>query len=182
MNRKALVHLIPIYLAGLTPFLRQLAAHIEQVFGTPVTVLPLRFDPEDAFDPSRGQYNSTLLLGRLLAEGAGTDARVLGVAGVDLFIPILTYVFGEAQLDGQVAVVSAYRFDNALYGLAPDRDLLLARMAKEATHELGHTFGLIHCHTPGCVMQFSTYVEDIDLKSARFCYRCQRLLPGAVSD
>jgi archaemetzincin len=156
--------------------LRQLAAHIEQVFATPVTILPLRFDPEDAFDPSRGQYNSTLLLGRLLAESAETDAQVLGVAGVDLFIPILTYVFGEAQLDGQVAVVSAYRLDNALYGLPPDQDLLLARMLKESTHELGHTYGLIHCDTPDCVMHFSTYVEDIDLKLARFCQRCLKSL------
>lgn len=171
-----MVHLIPIYLAGLTPCLRPIAAHIEQVFGAPVTILPLRFDPEDAFDPSRGQYNSTRLLIRLLAEGADTDTQVLGVAGVDLFIPILTYVFGEAQLNGRAAVVSAYRLDNALYGLAPDPDLLLARLRKESTHELGHTRGLIHCDTPDCVMHFSTYVEDIDLKSARFCQRCQKSL------
>ena len=176
MNRRALVHLIPIYLADLTPCLRALAAHLEQVFATTVTILPLRFDPENAFDPSRGQYNSTLLLGRLLAEGAGTNGQILGVAGVDLFIPILTYVFGEAQLDGQVAVVSAYRLDNSHYGLPPDRDLLLDRLRKESTHELGHVYGLIHCHTPDCVMHFSTFVEDIDLKSAHFCMRCQKLL------
>jgi archaemetzincin len=174
VNRRALVHLIPIYLAGLTPLLRQLAAHIAQVLGTPVTILPLRFDPENAFDPSRGQYNSTLLLSHLLAEGSATGARILGVAGVDLFIPILTYVFGEAQLGGQVAVVSTYRLDNSLYGLPPNQDLLLARMLKESTHELGHTYGLIHCDAPDCVMHASTYVEDIDLKSARFCQRCQK--------
>jgi hypothetical protein len=66
---------------------------------------------------------------------------VLGIAGVDLFIPILTYVFGEAQLAGRAAVVSTYRLDNALYGLPANHRLLLDRLAKEAIHELGHTAG-----------------------------------------
>ena len=96
--------------------------------------------------------------------------------GVDLFIPVLTHVFGEAQLDGCAALVSAYRLDNQLYGLPPNRDLLFQRLCKEAIHELGHTYNLLHCHNQTCVMMSSTYVEDIDLKSHQFCDRCLKSL------
>ena len=77
------------------------------------------FDPERAFDASRGQYNSTLPAGRSCSTRPGPRRRVLGVTGVDLFIPVLTYVFGEAQLDGRVAVVSTQ--PPAPRGLRPAR-------------------------------------------------------------
>ena len=175
----ALVHLVPICLPSQPSLLDQAAAPIGQAFASTVMVRPLRFDPELAFDSSRGQYHSTLLLEHLLAESTGSEARILGIAGVDLFIPILTYVFGEAQLDGQAAVVSTYRLDNRLYGLPADNRLLLDRLVKESVHELGHTLGLIHCHHPTCVMRSSTYVEDIDLKSAEFCSRCSQTVRPA---
>lgn len=166
------VFLVPICLPSQPPLLDALSALIRRTFAATVTVRPLHFDPELAFDGSRGQYNSTDLLASLLAESEGSEARVLGIAGVDLFIPILTYVFGEAQLEGRAAVVSTYRLDNALYGLPASPRLLLERVAKEAIHELGHTCGLIHCNQSLCVMRSSTYVEDIDLKSAQFCISC----------
>ena len=170
--RVSAVHLVPIHLQSQPPVLPHLVAHLGRAFGVSVLTHPLRFDPEIAFDRSRGQYHSTALLEQLLAEETGNDSRVLGVAGVDLFIPILTYVFGEAQLEGRAAVVSTYRLNSALYGLPADDRLLVDRLVKEATHELGHTYGLLHCPDPGCVMRSSTYVEDIDLKSASFCGRC----------
>ena len=168
------VHVVPIYLPGQPPVLAHLMAQIARAFATDVVVLPLRFDPEVAFDNSRGQYNSTLLLSYLLTASTGKETCILGVASVDLFIPILTYVFGEAQLDGRAAIVSTFRLDNARYGLPDNPGLLLDRAAKEAIHELGHTRGLIHCYNAACVMRSSTYAEDIDLKSARFCSACAR--------
>ena len=91
---------------------------------------------------------------------------------MDLFIPVLTYVFGEAKLDGRAAVVSSFRLDNQIYGLPRDPELLLDRLRKEALHELGHTYNLVHCRRHPCVMMSSTYVEDIDQKSNRFCRHC----------
>lgn len=172
----SVVHLVPICLASQAGLVDDIAGRIAKTFATSVVVRMPRFDPEVAFDSSRGQYHSTSILERLLADdGAGKD-RVLGVAGVDLFIPILTYVFGEAQLDGRAAVVSTYRLDNVRYGLPADARLLRERLVKEAIHELGHTAGLVHCHHPVCVMRSSTYVEDIDVKSADFCPNCSREL------
>jgi archaemetzincin len=152
--------------------MEHLTARLGRIFACDVTIRPPHFDPELAFDSSRGQYNSTDVLGHLLAEPAGDETRILGVTAVDLFIPILTYVFGEAQLTGRAAVVSTYRLDNTHYGLPGNDRLLLDRLVKEATHELGHTYGLVHCADTKCVMRSSTYAEDIDLKSERFCSAC----------
>ncbi len=170
------VHLVPIYLSNRSLVLPHLSEHLGSVFHGAVLVHPLRFDPEVAFNSSRGQYNSTDLLKQLLDTDVGGDGRILGVASVDLFIPILTYVFGEAQLEGRAAVVSSYRLQSTLYGLPDDHQLMLDRLLKEATHELGHTFGLLHCADLTCVMHSSTYVEDIDLKSAHFCAACARAI------
>jgi archaemetzincin len=173
------ISLVPVYLAERTDLLRGLVSALGEVFGVPVEIRRPWFDPERCFDPARGQYNSTLLLAQL----QGTDAwRVLGVTGVDLFIPVLSYVFGEAQLPGRAAVISLHRLDAELYGLPHDEQQLADRAEKEAVHELGHTFGLVHCRRPGCVMGSSTYVEEIDLKSAGFCDDClpeiRRAVPG----
>ncbi len=149
-----------------------LVESLVNVFGLQVKQHPPSFDPELAFDSSRGQYNSRILLAQLLRNAPEDATRILGVTGVDLFIPVLTYVFGEAQLDGRAALVSAYRLDNQLYGLPANRNLLGDRLRKEAIHELGHTYNLLHCQRNPCVMMSSTNVESIDLKSDRFCDHC----------
>ena len=135
---------------------------------------------EEAFNAVRGQFYSTQLLARLAAMPVAEGARILGVADVDLFIPILTFVFGEAQLGGQAAILSACRLRQEFYGLPPNAELFLDRVEKEALHELGHTFGLVHCRDIDCVMHFSNSVEEVDLKSNEFCSVCrvQVGLPG----
>jgi archaemetzincin len=177
----SVVLLVPICLPSQPALLDHVSAQIGRAFAATVTLHIHRFDPELAFDSSRGQYNSTELLAQLLDETAGSDANVLGIAGVDLFIPILTYVFGEAQLAGRAAVVSTYRLDPVRYGLATNQRVLFDRLAKEAIHELGHNRGLVHCHQTTCVMRSSTYVEDIDLKSAQFCSACNQLVRASGS-
>lgn len=167
---------MPIFCGDRSALIDPLAAELEDVFHLEVEVRRPSFDPELAFDATRGQYDSRAFLARLLEEPAEGAVRTLGVTNVDLFIPVLTFVFGEAQLGGRAAVVSAYRLDNRLYGLPPNPHLLFERLSKEAVHELGHTFGLVHCPDGRCVMAASTYAEDIDLKGDRFCDRCLGLL------
>lgn len=167
---------VPIFCGERSTLIEPLAAELSEVFHREVEVRRPSFDPELAFDTTRGQYDSRVLLAKLLEEPAGSAVRTLGVADVDLFIPVLTFVFGEAQLGGRAAVVSAYRLDNRLYGLPANPHLLFERLSKEAVHELGHAFGLVHCLDGRCVMAASTYAEDIDLKGDRFCDRCLELL------
>ena len=99
--------------------------------------------------------------------------RVLGVTAVDLYIPILTFVFGEAQMGGPCAVVSYHRLRQQFYGLPDDYDVLADRLVKEAVHEVGHTFDLTHCRDYSCVMAPSHAVEWIDLKDAVLCPDCE---------
>ena len=64
---------------------------------------------------------------------------MLAVTERDLFIPVLTFVFGQAQLGGRVAVVSLARLRQEFYGLAPNREVFWSAPLKEALHETGHT-------------------------------------------
>jgi len=167
-----LLRLVPLHCGTRAPLLAPLGERLQTAFGLSVQLATPGFDCEVAFDGSRGQYNSRLLLSHLLQDTQPDVTRVLGVAGVDLFIPVLTYVFGEAQLGGRAAVVSVHRLDDEIYGLPPNPTRLFQRLVTEAVHELGHTYGLVHCTNSRCVMASSTYVEDIDLKSDRFCATC----------
>jgi len=153
--------------------LHVLGAQLAEQFRAGCDILPPALLPEFAFNVSRGQYSSTEILAHLAASADSNAWRTLAVAGFDLYIPVLTFVFGEAQLAGSCALVSIHRLRQEVYGLAPDQKLLQKRLQKEAVHELGHTLGLTHCADGGCVMASSHAVEWIDLKTAEFCPSCR---------
>jgi len=104
---------------------------------------------------------------------AQREERVVGIADVDLYVPRLSFVFGEADVGSGTAIISLCRLRQEYYGLAPDEALFLERATKEIVHELGHTFGLGHCPNDRCVMHFSNSLADTDLKNAQFCNRCR---------
>ncbi len=135
--------------------------------------------PEKFYDPKRGQYLSTGVLKELLRALPQDAMKAVGIVPFDIFIPVLTFVFGEAQLNGKVAVVSTARLDQSFYGLPANRPLLQRRLIKEINHELGHTFGLLHCRQRSCVMSFANSVVDVDRKSSAFCGECRDALETA---
>lgn len=153
--------------------LESLAAALARVFQTPCNIRPDVFDISFALDAGRRQYYSTAILQRL-EKRRDLDARVLGVTCCDLFVPVLTFVFGEAQLDGNCAAVSLARLREEAYGMPAREDLLRNRLLKQAVHELGHTFGLRHCVDWQCVMTSSHAVERVDVKGAEFCAVCRK--------
>jgi len=169
--------LVPIYLGARPCLVQHLEARLEEVFSARVEVKRPFFDPERALDRERGQYHSSRLLDHL-ARAPG-EGKVVGITGVDLFVPVLTWVFGEAHMPGRAAVASIHRLRSEIYGLPADEERLFERAEKEVIHELGHTWGLAHCENPRCVMRASTWVDEIDLKSSAFCHRCLAVLRGA---
>ncbi len=167
-----LLHLLPIGNVD-DGLMKDLRPAVEETFRVPCKVLPVRLDPEFAFHGERQQYHSSEILHRMQTFLAADSWRMLGVTAVDLYIPILTFVFGEAQMGGPCAVVSAHRLRQEFYGLPPDPDLYRQRVIKEAVHELGHTVSLTHCQDYSCAMAPSHAVEWIDLKESSLCAACQ---------
>lgn len=152
---------------------RELALRLEAEFQVPCELLSRIADPEFAYHPERQQYHSSEILAWMEGQLTSATWRLLALTAADLYIPILTFVFGEARLDGKTAVVSTHRLRQEFYGLPPDPELLRERLVREAVHELGHTFALRHCDDWQCVMSSSSSVEVIDLKGAALCPICR---------
>lgn len=172
---------ITIWWIGESPFdphlLEPVHAHVAGEFGCAVRFEDPSSRPAGTYDVRRRQHASREILRWLVARAAAAGGgRLLGITDVDLFIPVLTFVFGEAQLDGTAAVVSMARLAHA-----GDPRVTTARLAREAVHELGHTFGLLHCENSegggwrprSCVMARSPSVRAVDGKSMRLCADCR---------
>ncbi len=132
---------------------------------------PLPMPPE-AFDARRAQWSAPALLEAVLGSLPPGIDKALGVTGADLFIPMLSFVYGQAQLRGRAGVVSVARLRQEFYGLPGNEALLVERARKEAVHEAGHLLGLVHCQAAGCVMRLSVQVGQIDLKGEAPCPAC----------
>lgn len=159
-----------------------LAAELARVFHVSCHVRESRLAADFAFDTARGQYHSTTILQRLESLASDPEVALLGITSLDLYIPVLTFVFGEAQLSGRCALVSTCRLHDEFYGLPPNDLMLQNRLKKEAIHELGHTLGLKHCFDWPCVMTSSHNIERIDLKESQFCSVCLNKLHLAPPD
>ncbi len=153
--------------------LESVRAHVERVFRFPARLELPAGRPIDAFDARRNQHASHRVLLWLASRRPQRAARVLGLTDADLFIPVLTFVFGEAQLRGHAAVVSTARLVGA--GLPGESARLPVRLRTEAVHELGHTFGLLHCHDSLCAMARSSSLKDVDAKQPELCETCRAL-------
>jgi archaemetzincin len=132
--------------------------------------------PKAALDSRRNQYNSTRTLQSLEVIRTYGKAQLLAVTEVDLFVPTLNFVFGEAIPHKDMAIISLCRLRQEFYGTQADPVLLRERMVKEAVHEIGHVWGLRHCTDPHCVMFFSNTLADTDRKSDTYCKNCKGLL------
>lgn len=172
------VHLMRVTPAPALETLDRLAAGLARLLRVSCHVTTEEFDGRFAFDPLRRQTYSTALLAQLAQAPLPEGVALLAVTEADLFVPVLTFVFGEAQMPGRAALVSLARLRDEFYGLPADAGRLDERLLKEGLHELGHTQGLRHCDDWRCVMVSSHAVEKLDLKDADFCAACKRRLAG----
>jgi archaemetzincin len=170
------IQLLPIGVSIELEVLDRLAASLAAIFADSCHVRPAAVDASFAFDGVRRQYHSTAILAHLDRTIPDQGSRVLGVTADDLFVPIFTFVFGEAQIMGRCAVVSIHRLREEFYGLPDNSALADERLLKEAVHELGHTAGLRHCQDWQCVMASSHSVDRLDVKETAFCDRCRAVV------
>ncbi len=154
------------------------ADKVAEVFKTEVRITPLLPDIAFAYDADRNQYWSTRVLEELEKNAPEHCLKVVAITKKDLFIPILTHVYGEAQLGGKTAVVSTCRLNTGLDTI--DMADFMDRIAKEAIHELGHAFDLRHCEDPLCIMHYCRTMADVDRKLNQFCRYCGILLSDSI--
>lgn len=156
------------------------AANVQSVIGIPVDVLSPMDPPHNAFQEPRRQYDAGLIIQHLSKLQFPLHLRILALTTVDLCSPILTYVYGEAAMGGNVALVSNYRLRQNEDGKAVPFDLYYERLAKVALHEVAHTFSLYHCDDATCLMHFSPKTPHLDTVEIMFCKRCDYSLRKSI--
>jgi len=152
---------------------RSVRQHVARVFQLDTRLSGTSFDPTELPDPRGGQIGSHELMARLQALVPVDGWHLLSLLRQDLYLPMLSFVFGHAQLAGPVAIVSMARLRQEFYGLRPDDALFERRLHTEVAHELGHTIGLHHCADRACCMSLSTSIDEVDAKNPDFCRSCR---------
>jgi len=137
-----------------------------------IELIDLKINFENAYSAERAQYFSTQIISDAIEITKDFDGKILMLTEFDLFVPVLTFIFGEAQLNGKHSIVSVCRLHEEFYSGISDDNILLNRTWKEIFHELGHNFGLIHCEDWDCVMHSSTSIEEVDIKGEWYCKKC----------
>ena len=156
-----------------------IADTVHACFDMPTKILSLLSDIDFAKDHDRSQYHSTAILKELETVAPSDAIKVAALCREDLFIPILTYVYGEAQLDGKTCIVSIHRLNEGTESSAGG-ELFTERVTKEIVHELGHTFNLRHCKDHTCLMHYCRNEKDVDRKSNQLCRYCKILLNDSM--
>jgi archaemetzincin len=152
--------------------LRQLRDDLAVCLAHPVWIADQEQPVAEAFSRDRRQYSADVLLAAMLNPEPQPDVKRVGVTDVDIYLPVFAHVLGSAQLNGVVGIASTHRLRPEFVGDEADPQLLRLRILKEVLHELGHTFGLVHCGLSWCVMSASLLPEHVDLKDPSYCRSC----------
>ena len=167
------LHIAPVKFSN-TSLLNDVVKELSNIFRSEIKLINIPLDILIAYSKERSQYFSTQLISEAIKLTDSYNGKVLIIVEFDLFVPVFTYVFGEAQLNGKHSIVSVCRFHEEFYSGNTNDAILFQRTIKEVLHELGHNFGLIHCKDWDCVMHVSQGVEEIDIKGNTYCISCYK--------
>lgn len=127
--------------------------------------------PSYAFNKDRNQYHTNAIMRRLVPLLDAKHPLAMGVLDVDLFVPDSPFVFGEADRESRIALVSTFRLRQGA-----DTEQMRRRVQIEAVHEAGHLLGLSYCEDPRCVMFLAQAPQDVDRKGLSLCNICRNEL------
>ncbi len=156
--------------------LQRVILELKKILMVEIKIVDLKLELHKAYSPDRRQYYSTQIIAEALKHTDYLNGKVVILVDFDLYIPVFTYVFGEAQLNGKHSIVSLCRLHEEFYTGRTDAELLFERAVKEILHELGHNFGLLHCLNWDCVMHASAEIEEVDIKGRVYCSDCRLAL------
>jgi archaemetzincin len=152
--------------------LRDLEGAIASQLGlSPVVGKAVLPTPTYAFNKDRGQYHCNAILRRLVTLLEPGQSMVLGLTDVDLFVPDMPFVLGEADRESRSAVLSLARLRQGAEG-----ELLRRRLRVEAVHQVGHLLGLSYCEDTRCVMFLAQTPQECDRKQLSLCNACRNEL------
>jgi archaemetzincin len=141
-----------------------------------IRVLPPVDLPEQAFYQPRKRYRAERILTFLLEKLTADGDRILGLTGVDISTEkgnIKDWgIVGLANLGGKECVISTYRCRQS----SVERTSAPIILAKVAVHEVGHTLGLGHCSTRGCLMEDAGGMLRACNREFDICPRCRSKL------
>ena len=154
-------------------------AALGAMIGMETRLLPRAELPPAAFYPPRRRYRAERLLDFLDSRLPSDGTRILGLTGVDISTTKGRFVdwglLGLGRIGGASSVISAFRCRMNSTGAVNARQ----RLAKVAVHEAGHTLGLEHCPTRGCLMEDAEGRVATCDREYDFCDRCRGLLTAA---
>jgi archaemetzincin len=146
---------------------------IVEFYGLEVRVLSRVPLPQAAWYAPRQRWRAEKILDFLNTQMPDDGDRILGLTGADISTTKGKVedwgVLGLGELPGKSGVISAFRAKKR----AKDPLLPRERLAKVAVHEIGHTLGLDHCASEGCLMHDAEgQVQSCDVEFD-LCEKCR---------
>lgn len=173
------INLVPVEIKN-SSMIDYLVKQLELIFNDEINLCDIDLEIKKHLNESRNQYYSTEILASSIPKTEHLDGKVLLLVDVDLFVPVFTYLFGEAQLNGKLSIVSTFRLYEEFYTGRTNDQLFYKRVLKEVLHELGHNFGLLHCENWNCVMHSSAGIEEVDVKGEFYCSQCEKVVNNTL--
>ena len=171
------VRLVP--LGDVEPaLLDAVSAAISARVNAKVEIAPREELPSEAFYKPRKRWRAEKLL-QFLESKANGAWRVVGVTNQEISTTKGAYpdwgIAGLGTIGGPSCVVSAFLYKK----YSKTKPLMLCRFADCGVHELGHTLGMPHCETKGCVMADAkgNAIKSSDESSGEYCEPCRKLAP-----
>jgi archaemetzincin len=162
-------------------FLDRLGPCLEERFLATVQIERSLAVPRSALNATRRQLFLPTLVARV-RRAHPSGSAYLAVTDYDLYKTSQRFVYGDADEQQGVAIVSTHRLRSEYYGEEADGNVFFQRALKECVHNLGHIFGLRHCYNARCAMYNSNSIFEADNKMSHFCDACDRRIARARNE